>query len=365
MNQIDTNDLQFAKDRGYEPTEWDMPIDPITGKINPQVTRMHDGSGTFYSVFHVKPVYYETIDGYWRPLSEVCSWYGNHKVVMDKWHKVHPRYINWLNKRMKLINGELLLPTMVPTSIETIESLQYARIGHIGLTTTTVYPDPDPETTTVDGHSSSYEQSSDWDTAHDYTTGNNLTDSGTTLPIHYCRTNATPPIGILRLFYLYDTSAVGTDTVSSATNSHYAVSKSAPTSGVSTTAVLVQSSPASNTVLVNADYDQCGAVNNPTEGASRFDAYTNWTLSQYNDISLNATGISWIDGSGVTKLGIRHENDADDATIGTSKTAGNTSCYTADQTGTTTDPKLAVTHTVSSVVATSVKLINTLTFTPA
>lgn len=338
-NKIDTNDLEYAQERGINPKGWIPCPRGEGGKINPQVTQMYLGDNTFYTVFHVKPVYYETLDGSWRPLSEVASHVGNHKVVMEDWHKVHPRYINWLNKRMKLIGGELLLPTMIPTSIEAIQSLQYARVGHIGLTVTTVYPDPDPETTTVDGRIQ--HSNSTWSTVRDAATGTSPNDSADWLQFQTSHSGGNYIIA--RVITLFDTSSIGSDTVDSATYSLY-LRNGTVFNFNSLDLDLVSSSPASDTAIVAADYDKTDF------GSTAFDSYAIPTssLNQYYDHTPNASGLAAINGSGVTKYGVRTSGDVDNVATSTGEKYNQGLMSSADQTGTSEDPKLAVTHTATA-----------------
>lgn len=89
-------------------------------KINPHVTRFMLKTGEYLSVFHVKPIYYETLDFKWRPLSEVTTGYGNKWIdFRGDWHeKMHPRYMNWLLKRLELISGK---PEIAKPSTITVE----------------------------------------------------------------------------------------------------------------------------------------------------------------------------------------------------------------------------------------------------
>jgi hypothetical protein len=70
MHQIDLRDKQFIEERHGKIIGW-VPGAIEKGKINPQVTMAVREDGKFVSVFHVKPVYYETSTGHWRPLKEV------------------------------------------------------------------------------------------------------------------------------------------------------------------------------------------------------------------------------------------------------------------------------------------------------
>ena len=139
---------------------------------------------------------------------------------------------------------------------------------------------------------------------------------------------------VSRQFYPFDTSSIpDTDTISSATFSFYQTNAG---SGVRSVG-LVQTSQASMSSLALADFDTCGAVNSATEGATRVTA----TAVQYQDFALNATGLTWIDKTGYTKLGTRLSKDLDNsAPAAREYIAGSF----ADETGTANDPKLVVVH---------------------
>ena len=358
MHAVDYNDLHDALRLGN--TEYvgatPAPQDKKTGKINPQVTKLHKKDGSSTSIFHIKPVYYETLSGHWRPLSEVCSFHGNHKVVMDGWQKVHPRYINWLQKRMELIGGELLLPTWMPKPVS--KSLEYVRAGHIGLTTLTAYPDPDPETTTVDGVVG-YRNTSPptYDDAHDDTgSGVDAADSsGTNLAGHIgvgvARQNSGGRWVIDRGFLLFDSSSIGSDSIDDATVSLYDdnIFISNGDTGSNNTYYIVTSTPASNTTLAVTDYQNSGdSIDNPTINSNEITGSTiAGNRSAYQDFTLNATGEGNVSTSGVSKFGFRHGDDEGTSPGWTVDTRNSWLASSADTTGTTKDPKLVVNHSAA------------------
>ena len=83
-----------------------------------------------------------------------------------------------------------------------------------------------------------------------------------------------------------------------------------------------------------------------------------WSTSAYNDFTLNATGISNVSKTGVSKFGLRNpEYDvANSAPANPGGAVQNTLVchYDADRTGTTNDPKLTVVHSepVESILGT-------------
>ena len=224
-------------------------------------------------------------------------------------------------------------------------------------TITAFYPDAHTESTSVDGYVTTYGTTSDWNTAHDLSTGDYIYDSNDTLPLGYFRSNlSSNNFGLYRWFVLFDTSGIPDgDPIDSATLSFYAIDTHSLSAGGSsepsvTTSSIVQTTPASNTALVLGDFDQCGDVDDPDEGidsGDRFDPADDFTTSQYNDLDLNATGLGWIIKDGITKLGVRFTFDITDDDPGANKHMVYMNCGSADQSGTSKDPKLTVTHGVS------------------
>lgn len=107
--------------------------------------------------------------------------------------------------------------------------------------------------------------------------------------------------------------------------------------------VLVQTTQASTDSLIVDDYDQCGTVTNPTEGSDHVfvtDGYTGWVT-----FTLNATGRSWINTTGYTKLGIRYGWDVENSAV---TNADNEIYFRANgYTGTTYDPRLDLTYSTA------------------
>ena len=63
--------------------------------------------------------------------------------------------------------------------------------------------------------------------------------------------------------------------------------------------------------MVVEDFDQCGAINAPDEGASRFD-YTVKVAGIW--FILNSTGLGWINKGGYTHFGLRSAHDLSNTT---------------------------------------------------
>lgn len=204
----------------------------------------------------------------------------------------------------------------------------------MALTTSTFYPDPNVETTSVDGY---FEiTGAVWATIRGATASDSVDDSGS--PGWFGSYFIAGSYNIRRVMTLFDTSSIpDTDTVSSATLSVYCEAKASP-DGPS--AYVVSSSPASNTGLVTGDYDQFGT----TSFASK--AYSSFTTSAYNDFSLDANGIANITATGVSKFGLLDGRD-----FNNSAPTGNNyiQMSMADNAGTSQDPKLVVIHAAPAV----------------
>lgn len=371
-SQIDLNDVKYVEERfGLTIEALPCPIDEKTGKINPQVSRFRvlgGKPGEYISLFHVKPIYYETVGFAWRPMYEVCSHYGNRLVIFkhEDLPKIHPRFIDWLNKRMKLINGKILVTSPFSENYfefnSFLQSLQRAiSKPTVGLTTTTVYPDPNPESVTVDGYTDHATAASgvSWATLI-AAAGTAASDSAVNWFITniWASTTSNQWRELIRGAALFDTSSIpDTDEISAAVLSVYGFDKD--TTGLSPNCGVRSVNPASNTALVSGDYATYGSTafcDSPITGAA-------FSTSGYNDMTLNAAGIAAISKTGVSKFGVT--NDAwDRAAVAPTWSSGvnpHLRCYGADEAGTTKDPKLVVTHAAASALTVSVN--DTLTIT--
>lgn len=339
MDLLDSNDVVFAQSQ----TQTTIPI--VGGypcprgadhTIHPHVSRFLLADGQLMDVFHVKPIYYETPEGCWRPLSEVCSHHGNRQIAIrpDRVSWIHPRFLLWLMKRQRLLGSELSFDMPGYSGVQP-RHLQWAD-------SLTAYPDPHPETTTVDGRAGRIGDAS-WATSHDTATATNYSSGDTGVYLYACLGSRI----IQRLYFLFSTAALGTGSVVTAATVSWVCYNSGFSNGDNDGddwINVVQSNPATNTDIVAADYNKCGsAVSNPTEGATRIDMGSiTHNDSTYNTWTLDATGRGWISVTGVTKLGLREGHDCIN-----SAAAGDNICgfYSAETSGTTSDPKLVITYT--------------------
>lgn len=108
------------------------------------------------------------------------------------------------------------------------------------------------------------------------------------------------------------------------------------------TAGLVLTTQASMTSITATDYSAL-TLNSPTEGMTR-KLLSDFVVdsSTYTNFILNATGISWIDMVGNTKLGWRVGGEIDNTPPASGK-QNYCQCYNQSETGTSKDPKLVVT----------------------
>jgi len=185
-----------------------------------------------------------------------------------------------------------------------------------------------------------YYESSDWDASHDSSVGDvYYTTSSSTIGIGYSSAYI-----IYRVFLPVDTSGIDDGaTISSANFYLYIYYKNdADNDGNDWLNLVGQTSQASPTSLTQQDFDQCGSIDNPTEGATRIDIGDIGT-SSYSIFQLNSTGLSWIKklvADPYTKLGIREGHDCIDEP---SPYDTNASCFMSEDTNGSRDPYLDVT----------------------
>ena len=181
-HEIHKTDLMFALKYAKSPIVGvtPCPVDEKTGKINPHSTRFHLANGKYLSVFASRPEYYETPEGYWRPMYEVGK-PGNRFIRIDKWWRVSSRYLHFLKGRCELLGGKLELPSYSHTGLKLRDTILH-KAGSISLE---VNPDADPESTTVDGLTRFEGDCSPWSTCTSSTAANVASDAGAALTA-YC-----------------------------------------------------------------------------------------------------------------------------------------------------------------------------------
>jgi len=240
--------------------------------------------------------------------------------------------------------------------------------GKIGHTTDTFYPDADPESTSMDGWQG--EGNADglsWSELHDESGGGTpMSGAWADQPELYIGYQedyiSNKWTQLYRSMILFDTSALPDNAnISSAVISIYG-KEILNDVGNSIGSCIYSANPASNTDLSTADFDQYGT----TELANTI-AVGDFNDSAYNDHTLNASGIAAISKTGVSKFGWRESTyDAPDNTppwqgnnCGTYPCYDRFRAYSADETGTSKDPKLVVTYTpIQTLYATVTETIS-------
>lgn len=166
---------------------------------------------------------------------------------------------------------------------------------------------------TGDGWVTYVDEGGSWDNAHDAESGTSVSYIGDPAYVSSYNDTEFEPSGwsvCERVFLPFDTSSLpDTVTIQVATLNIRCARDIYNHQGVRNFS-LVQTTQASVTELVLQDFNQCGAINNPVEGANRKTiTHAGWG---WIDWTLNATGIGWINKTGWTKLGIRTWQDCDD-----------------------------------------------------
>lgn len=245
-------------------------------------------------------------------------------------------------------------------SVKQQKKFNRVKRGKRGSTTTTVYPDADTETSTVDGFLQISNQAT-WAGAHDATDAGLANDSASENFAAGSGTNGSGEFRIWRAVFYFDTSGISaSDTIDSATFSLWITQADDGDNDSQGYINVVQTqgdSVSSDTSIAVGDFDLVGdAVDNPTKGSSDVDI-TGITTGQYTDFTLNSSGEGWVARSGETKpgtagityLGVREGHDIEDVPFaGANGDNSRINCRYADQTGTSNDPKLVVEHSAAS-----------------
>lgn len=183
-----------------------------------------------------------------------------------------------------------------------------------------------------------------WDASHDATTG---TANAISLTERVSAFAGGVNYFMRRMFFPVDTSGIpDTDTIVSAT--FWAKSGSTSYSNTDDDGddwlnIVGPTTQADPTTLANGDYDQCGAIDNPTELSDTRRDISGISSSTYYDWVLNAAGLAAISKTGYTLLGLREGHDIIDSAI--QLNTDNTVRFNlSEQTGTGDDPYLEVVH---------------------
>jgi hypothetical protein len=211
-----------------------------------------------------------------------------------------------------------------------------------GGSNTTVYPDPHPESTTVDGRVGRNVSQEAWSSIHGGA-GTEAADSiGTGDHMAYFQTGGSSWEALRRSIILFDATDIGdADALDSAVLSIYGASES-DALGISPALNIYASTPYSNTALQNDDYADLGSTD-----LSSDKNLAAWDADGYNDFTLNSNGEAAVKFDAITKLGAR-ESVYDAPNSEPSHSGGSSIAFAgwfAEKGGTGQDPKLVIVHT--------------------
>ena len=309
------NDKQWFK--FYQPS--------LLGLVNTDHGRdLFDISRDLPTIVEIGPWYYRWLIGKDQYQTEFHSKAVYFRKLLHRWNEIvsgleHPLFV----PKYVVHNGRKLAVPM-------------------GGATATVYPNAHTESSSVDGHVGfvGLDDKISWSTA---TTDNG--DNVTQIRDSHGTINCTVHYNggwedFTRGFLLFDTSGIGSvQSVSAAVLSF--TSSQNNTTATEDTWTIVASTPASNTALVAADYDNVAST---SFGSIESTAVTT-DSSTYNDITLNASGRSAVAVAGVTKFGVRWEADRADSE---EQSSNQIIMLSADTASNSKDPKLVVTHAVGA-----------------
>lgn len=208
---------------------------------------------------------------------------------------------------------------------------------NFGFDTLTKYPDPDPETNTVDGYVGYRPSETSWAVIR-AGAGDICDDS------HGAGTAISFTVGSAQYLYealyrailLFDTSALTNLAIITATTlSTYSLG-SLPFG-------LVLSTPASNTGLINSDFASLGST-------LQSDSYVSGGDGSYGEalITLNSTGRGNISKTSITKLGFRCQADIDNSAPSDNPGTTVSTYIRYSENGGATIPKLTITYSLPS-----------------
>ncbi len=180
--------------------------------------------------------------------------------------------------------------------------------------------------------------------------------TGATLNAAYVDT----AVEITRGFFPFDTNGIPVDNIVTAvTFNFYVTAKDDDDNDGNDYIGIVQTTQASHLDLIAGDFDQCGTIDNPTQGATAIDI-GNITLSAYNTWTFNATGLTWIKkngqasscgtGVGQTCLGLREGHDIVDSPYNGGANGNRIGGRFSETADITSDPYLTIEYTTAVVV---------------
>jgi hypothetical protein len=355
FGQIDKNDYEFVKERYGEP-RFAIPAPFIKKngkyeKISPHSSRFIYPDGQIREVFHIKPIYYATTDGQWRPLSEVASFYGNTRgmTLKEGWEeKMDFQYLIWYINRLDTMKSKYGIQVSFPQEWAGKQLVPIKRPLLIQGSGDPIYP-------TCDGGVwQQYASSSGvaWATIRVDAGTNSITDEDyLLLEIVADAVGHTNEFRIIRRNILTFNTNIGTGmTISAVTLSIHGYTAYLKADTFTTPAApdmnVYSAAPASHSALEAGDYDSIGT----TAYCNTAVTYADWA-DDYHNWAFNATGIAAIVKDGTTDLGMRNANHdvANSAPTWTAAASASLYAQSSETTGTTSDPKLVVTYAAAVV----------------
>lgn len=147
-----------------------------------------------------------------------------------------------------------------------------------------------------------------------------------------------------RYIALFDTSSITNSNNIDSANFSIHLDYAGGTGLSETTMYVCPTNPGSTSTLANSDYQTFSRTDLGNKSSANF------TANARTAIALNATGLSSISKTGITKLGLMSGFDFAQSFTGTwtsSRIYGIVTLYQSDQTGTTQDPYLSVTYSAA------------------
>ena len=172
--------------------------------------------------------------------------------------------------------------------MKNIHGAENIQKGKRGSTTSTFYPDANPESTSVDGYVARTGVDETFSTIRGGagTTAND-SDNDEGYATLIASTTSNQYAQMFRSIVLFDTSSIPDgDTISSATISFYGNFKFNGLGSTNLEMDVTASTPAANTSLVAADYQQLGSTSFGSV------SYASYSTTGYNDITLNSSGLA-------------------------------------------------------------------------
>ena len=217
------------------------------------------------------------------------------------------------------------------------------------------------DTYTEAGDGVVYISNASWDTAHNAVTGDAFDYTGDDALDCWTGKESDGRYRIGRGFAPFDTSPL---TAQPTIGTFYIYKKDGGIGDADAQAYLrvvdqaegAKNGQASTATLAAADFDECGAVDNPAALATDA-ALSGISTGAYTSFVLNATGLAAIDIAGNTLLGIREGHDVEDAAYaGANNTLNSVRFYTSQRAGSSEDPYLSTSIGVEFSVSDTISI---------